>query len=117
MVPPIPPRFSVTFEATPGSALVTILGEVDLDTASEVEAALQRALEADLPVVVDLDGCTFIDSTGLQRLLRAREAAARAERPFVLVTQEESPAERIVELVAPGLFDVARSTGEALGPR
>ena len=111
MVPPVPNRFSAGLSVSPQECLITVTGEVDLETAPELTQVLDRALEADGTITVDLIPCSFIDSTGLQQLLRAREAAARAGRRFLIVAEPDSPADRLVALVAPGLFEIVRSAG------
>lgn len=52
-------------------AVVSASGEIDLNTASELEADIARAVASADSVCVDLSGCTFIDSTGLRVLLTA----------------------------------------------
>ncbi|MFI6848241.1 STAS domain-containing protein [Kitasatospora sp. NBC_00085] len=103
----------LTVEARPwaeGTVLI-LRGELDLDTAEPVRAALDRALESPgTVVVIDCGGLEFCDSTGLNVMLRAR---ARAEgdggrielarpRPLVL---------RMLELT--GATDAFRIRGEA----
>jgi anti-sigma B factor antagonist len=50
--------------------VVRFAGELDIATADEFGAALTSAVESGAPVVVDLAGCTFIDSTGIATILR-----------------------------------------------
>lgn len=47
-----------------GSTVVEVGGEVDVDTAPRLRTALEAALRAGRPVVVDLGGVTFMDSAG-----------------------------------------------------
>lgn len=56
--------------------MITLNGELDLASAPELERELQEA-EAAGParVLIDLSGLGFMDSTGLQALLRVRERA------------------------------------------
>lgn len=58
------------------AVVVTLGGELDLASAPELERELREA-EAANParVVIDLSGLGFMDSTGLQALLRTRERA------------------------------------------
>ncbi|MFG2907622.1 STAS domain-containing protein [Kitasatospora sp. NPDC048286] len=59
-----------------GTVLV-LLGELDLDSAAELRAALDRAFAEPASVVVmDCAGLEFCDSTGLNALLRAKARAA-----------------------------------------
>lgn len=48
---------------------VTVVGELDLDTADQLAGALS---DCDGMVNVDLGGVTFMDSSGLGTLIRAR---------------------------------------------
>jgi anti-anti-sigma factor len=51
-------------------------GEIDLDTADEFRHVLTEATRRDSPrVIVDLTGVSFMDSTGLQLLIAAQQAA------------------------------------------
>ncbi|MGW1178376.1 STAS domain-containing protein [Kitasatospora sp. NPDC002543] len=69
----------LTVETRPW-ALGTVLvptGELDLDSAADLRAALDRSLgEPATVVVVDCAGLEFCDSTGLNVLLRAKARAA-----------------------------------------
>ena len=53
-----------------GGERVALRGELDLATAGRLEGALS---EASSPVVLDLTGLTFMDSTGVRVLLEAAE--------------------------------------------
>jgi anti-sigma B factor antagonist len=104
---PIPPPFTARLDSDEGVAVVVIEGELDLDTADAYDAVAVDAIAGDEPVVIDFTACTFMDSTGLQRTLRHREAAARAGRGLALVVPEGGPVARLIDLVAPGLFVLA----------
>jgi anti-sigma B factor antagonist len=67
------------------SAVIALNGELDLASAPELERELRDA-EATEPsrVVIDLKGLGFMDSTGLQALLRARERASSSSYELVL---------------------------------
>ncbi|MGA5820344.1 STAS domain-containing protein [Kitasatospora sp. NPDC094028] len=76
--PPTPPDGLLTRSRrwTRGTVL-SLYGELDLDTVDDLRAALDEALR--LPgsvVVVDCAELTFCDSTGLNSLLRAQAGAA-----------------------------------------
>jgi anti-sigma B factor antagonist len=63
--------FSVRTFDDPLSLVVT--GEIDLATADELRLAMDDVIarRGDVPVVLDLAGVTFIDSTGLSVLAQA----------------------------------------------
>ncbi|MFN8021289.1 MAG: STAS domain-containing protein [Acidimicrobiales bacterium] len=67
---------SLTIDIDDGGAIV-VHGDIDMAGGPVLEAAiLQR--EAELPLVIDLDDVSFIDSSGLRSLLGAsRRARAR----------------------------------------
>lgn len=58
------------------SAVVTLQGELDVYTVSTVRATLDELLvDGASPVVVDLTGLTFMDSSGLGTLVAAHKKA------------------------------------------
>ncbi len=70
----------MTFSATSrgfedGAYVVEVEGELDLATVGGFQDALDRALQDDAsPVLVDLERCGFIDSTGVRTLVSAHRA-------------------------------------------
>jgi anti-sigma B factor antagonist len=59
--------------AADGPTVVAVFGDLDLSGAEQLEVPLMAAL-ADSPVVLDLSGCDFCDSSGIRTLLRAASA-------------------------------------------
>jgi stage II sporulation protein AA (anti-sigma F factor antagonist) len=58
-----------------GVVVLAVSGEVDLDTAAGLEEHLRAALSNGCSrVILDLSGCTFFDSSGLNVLARARRS-------------------------------------------
>lgn len=52
--------------------MIVIEGELDMNTAPQLERELQGSLsEPSSPVLIDLGRCEFIDSTGIALLVRA----------------------------------------------
>lgn len=82
-----PGDVEVHVERSPGdgATVVRVEGELDLATSPELETALD---EADLAgrVVVDLSGCTFLDSSALRVLVHGARAADVAGGSIALVT-------------------------------
>ena len=68
------------------SVKVALRGELDLEYAYTFDEELRR-IEATQPpcICIDLRELTFLDSTGLSRLVAARKRARRAGRRLVLV--------------------------------
>jgi anti-sigma B factor antagonist len=59
-------------ELEDGIRTFTVRGELDMNTAPELEQKLDAALsESDASIVLDLCECEFIDSTGIALIVRA----------------------------------------------
>lgn len=54
-----------------GAAVLAVRGELDAGNAAELESTLLRLLESKASVVIDLSGVPFIDSAGLNAVVRA----------------------------------------------
>ncbi len=67
--------FGVEVIVSEGSAVVFVHGEIDLSSASAIRHALSAAQQGCPDVIVDLSGVTFMDSTGINALLRAHSEA------------------------------------------
>jgi anti-anti-sigma factor len=79
------------------AALVSLRGEHDLATASEISQAI-AAIEGN--VLVDLSECTFIDSTVIGVLFACNQELERAGRFLeVVVPRENTTVARTLELV------------------
>jgi anti-sigma B factor antagonist len=62
----------VSEELEDGVRTFTVRGELDMNTAPELEQAIDAALsQADASIVLDLCECEFIDSTGIALIVRA----------------------------------------------
>jgi anti-sigma B factor antagonist len=71
--------------------LVVVAGELDASTAPQLDEALVAAAHGEAAqIVVDVEGVTFCDSTGLRSLL-----LAPGKRPLVL----RSPSDRLLHLL------------------
>lgn len=72
------PRFSVTAAPPAGDVIgLAVSGELDIATAPQLQSALADAVgHSPRGVELDLAECTFIDSTGLQVIVRAAMAVA-----------------------------------------
>lgn len=95
------------------SAVVTIDGELDLSTAVQLRECLQGLHERGITdhLVVDLSGCTFIDSTGLGLLV---EAQRRAESPLNVVVTEPQILQALSVTALDNLFAVHKTREAAL---
>jgi stage II sporulation protein AA (anti-sigma F factor antagonist) len=86
-------------DAADSSKLVTVRGEIDMDNARQLVEAITRVAGT---AVVDLRGVTFIDSSGLQGLLQAQEAA-RQRGDDLILRQPSRSVRRVLERT--GLID------------
>ncbi len=59
--------FAVSSEDEGGATVISVVGELDLSTAPQLE----KCLRGTGATVVDLSACEFIDSTGIALLVRA----------------------------------------------
>jgi anti-sigma B factor antagonist len=67
-----PAPFKVQSETLEGVQVLAIQGELDLNTAPQLEEPLETALGSpDSALVIDLTRCEFIDSTGIALIVRA----------------------------------------------
>lgn len=73
-------------EVVNGAVVVSPHGEIDISTVSLLNRQLAAANDAPAtqPIVVDLAGVSFMDSTGLRALLDAADRAREGGRPFVV---------------------------------
>lgn len=66
---------------------VHLAGEVDLAVAARVESAIDEVIDGEdgVDITIDLDGVTFLDSTGLRVLAAAHGRCADKGRSLTLV--------------------------------
>lgn len=85
-------------EASRGRAVLQLRGELDLSTAAKLEEPLMRRIGQGQPVVVDLTGVDFIDSSGIAVLLRPiRNSNGEGPRVHVATTTG-SQVERVFQV-------------------
>ncbi|MFJ8128344.1 STAS domain-containing protein [Streptomyces hydrogenans] len=88
-------RIRVAVEPTATGTVLRLGGEIDMDTAHQLDTALRRALSDGgerRPLSLDLSEVTFCDSTGLNTLLRARQRALDQHVPLSLTAVSEQVA-------------------------
>lgn len=93
--------FEVVEELRDSSASLQLRGELDMDAAEALAAAFQRAQEAAV-IVVDLRRLEFMDSTGLNLLLKA-DLAAQERGSQLMVVRGAEPIQRLFTIT--GLDD------------
>ncbi|MFD9465915.1 STAS domain-containing protein [Streptomyces sp. NPDC060027] len=94
------PRLSVTRSTTAdGITVLALRGEVDFTTGAEIQCALLDSEgEANRHTVMDLSQVTFMDSTGIDALVGAHQAAA-AIQGWVRVAGPTPPVLRVLQIV------------------
>lgn len=90
-----PPAFEVVVDTAGAVVTVTIRGELDLATAPRLEAELEQLGGDDAErVVVDLRELLFLDSTGLEAIVKFHRRAS-AEGVDVTVVRGPRAVERL----------------------
>ncbi|AUG81748.1 hypothetical protein CFP65_7148 [Kitasatospora sp. MMS16-BH015] len=75
-----------------GAVLLRLAGEIDQDQNTALRHALDDAVrERPARLVVDMSSVTFSDSTGVNALLRAQQAALAAEVELLIVGLRPQP--------------------------
>lgn len=64
-----------------GASIISIEGELDIETVNRVYESAEAAISERSPVLVDLSKCHFIDSTGLRLVLRIHHGLSSGDRP------------------------------------
>jgi anti-anti-sigma factor len=76
--PGLSDNFAIATRETDGVTVLGVSGSIDLSTARDLHAELQR--HVDEPVIVDLCACDFVDSTSIGVLLRRYRSAPALTR-------------------------------------
>ncbi len=77
-----PDRIEV--EVVDGSTVVHLVGEIDADLRSQASDGMGLALMHGLPIVVDAQAATFVDSAGVAFVLQLYMAGREAGIPVTL---------------------------------
>jgi anti-anti-sigma factor len=94
-----PTPFSVTVDDHDGHVLVSARGELDLATASELEAAVLPVVSGGGHAIVDLRGLEFMDSSGVRVIVAAHLAAGENGGRLSLVRLTPgTPIHRVLEI-------------------
>lgn len=98
-----------------GPALVVALqGEVDLQTSPEARQVLLSAVAQARPVLVDLSGVAYIDSSGVASLVEALQTARKSGQELMLAAVSEG-AMRVLKLARlEQVFPIHPTLDEAL---
>ncbi|MDG4809809.1 STAS domain-containing protein [Micromonospora sp. WMMD1120] len=107
--------FSVGYVERDGDgAALRLAGELDLSTAPELSAAIDRLFDAgETRVLLDLTDLTFCDSTGMAVFVRGDNRAS-ADGGWLRLTGVHGRVERVLRVT--GLADVLRYEPESVDP-
>ena len=76
---------TATEELDGGTAVVSVIGEVDVATTATLEQTLLGVADDRTRVIVDFTECGFLDCAGLNVLIAARARMERSQRSLALV--------------------------------
>lgn len=94
-------------------AVLAIAGEVDIQTADDLQTAIETARNRALEIWVDLSDTTFMDSSGLHALVQGRAHLDQASRRLVLICPQ-GPVLRMLTLTGlDQLFEIYATRGAA----
>jgi anti-sigma B factor antagonist len=100
-----------------GVLVVTLEGDVDLETSPRARKLLLDAVGRGSDVLVDLSGVSYLDSSGVASLVEAFQRARKGQSGFGLVCVTET-ARRVLELARlDRVFRIFGSLEEGLGGR
>jgi anti-sigma B factor antagonist len=91
-----------------------LVGDHDMASAPELEAALDEALAEERGIVLDLAAATFIDSSIMHVLARTQRALDDQGRELALCVGTASIVRRALEVALPDFIAVAPDRAEAI---
>jgi anti-sigma B factor antagonist len=90
------PAIAIDVERDGDAAVITVGGELEFGTAAALRSMLiDLSQQGADPVIVDVSGLEFIDSTGLSLLVQAKQRFVSQGRQFVL----RRPPHRVVRVL------------------
>jgi anti-sigma B factor antagonist len=101
-----PAGLDIAHRVVGGTLVVAVAGEIDLDTAPVLHAAVTAAIRqtAGAPCILDLTAVTFLGSAGLTALLDATRVSEARREPLRIVVDSNRPVIRPIAIT--GLDDV-----------
>jgi anti-sigma B factor antagonist len=108
------PRLRLHHQEARAAVVVAVAGDVDMNTVPELEEQLVEATRADVPLVLDLTGVTFLDSTGLSALVRCYERGQRDGTGFRVVVATRTVSRPLTLTALDSLLDVYPTLEAAL---
>lgn len=93
-----PPELSIRHEEIDGRLVVAVAGDLDLGSAPALESALAELAPFGRPVVIELSGVEFIDSSGMRALLAVNDMTLAAGGTPVTLAGGTPATKRLIEL-------------------
>ncbi len=93
-------EFEIRETPVSGCLRLTLLGELDLSCACELETRLSQLQAERRPVLLDLSQLAFMDSTGLAIMTRAINSSRADGWAFVIDSDLSPPVQRLFSLTA-----------------
>jgi anti-sigma B factor antagonist len=94
----VPPHTEIVDYEHGDAPGLTVRGEIDIATSPQLELALDKAIrDSTGAFVLDLSELEFLDSSGLNLMLRVRAALARERRTLAIVCPP-GPVRRVIEI-------------------
>ena len=105
----------VTVETLEGATVVSPEGEIDLSCSAHLRSKLQEVVSAGPKrIVIDLNGVSYMDSSGIATLVEALQMARRDEASLVICNLTER-VKSIIELARlDQIFEIAVDRDAAL---
>jgi anti-sigma B factor antagonist len=104
-------RLSISTEQHDGEVVVTVAGDIDVSSASQLRQVLHDHLENDArQLVVDLEGVDFCDSTGLAVFIAALHRA-RSRGGGLALTRVQRPVLRVLRVTGLDRVFTIKETG------
>ena len=75
----------INIQKVSGHTVIALSGEVDLHYSPQAREAILKHLQAGEPVLVDLSGVTYIDSSGIASLVEGYQLAREQQLDFCLI--------------------------------
>lgn len=97
-----------------GVSIIAVEGEVDLQTSPKLRDELLGAISSNKPVVVEMSGVSYIDSSGVASLVEAFQNARSKNLGFSLAALGDAPL-RVLKLARlDGVFEIHQTLEEAI---
>lgn len=98
-----------------GAVVAAFSGDIDLDSSPEARELLLQCVERGQPLLVNLAGVSYIDSSGVASLVEALQSARKRGGTMALVAVSEA-ALRVLKLGRlDSVFTIYDTQDEALG--